>query len=47
MNTSAIVVMVISMLFVWGGLVLSILHLMKNPEELDDVLEEVKDQHTL
>ena len=47
MNTSAIVLMVISMLFVWGGLVLSILHLMKNPEELDDVLEEVKDQHTL
>ena len=40
-------VTVISMLFVWGGLVLSILHLMKNPEELDDVLEEVKDQHTL
>jgi hypothetical protein len=47
MNTSAIVMMMISMLFVWGGLVLSILHLMKNPEELDDVLEEVKDQHTL
>ena len=47
MNTSAIVMMVISMLFVWGALVLSILHLMKNPEELDDVLEEVKDQHTL
>ena len=47
MNTSAIIMMVISMLFVWGGLVLSILHLMKNPEELDEVLEEVKDQHTL
>ena len=47
MNTSAIIMMVISMLFVWGGLVLSILNLMKNPEELDDVLEEVKDQHTL
>ena len=47
MNTSAIVMMVISMLFVWGGLVLSILHLMKNPEEFDEVLEEVKDQHTL
>ncbi|AYA67401.1 methionine/alanine import family NSS transporter small subunit [Acinetobacter sp. WCHA55] len=47
MNTSAIVMMVISMLFVWGGLVLSILHLMKNPEELDDVLDDVKDQHTL
>ncbi len=27
MNTSAIVMMVISMLFVWGGLVLSILPL--------------------
>ena len=47
MNTSAIVMRVISRLFVWGGLVLSILHLMKNPEELDDVLEEVKDQHKL
>lgn len=47
MNTSAIIMMVISMLFVWGGLVLSILHLMKNPEELDDVLEDMKDQHTL
>ena len=47
MNTSAIVMMVISMVFLWGGLVLSILHLMKHPEELDEVLEEVKDQHTL
>ena len=48
MNTSAIVMMIISMVFLWGGLVLSILlHLMKNPEELDEVLEEVKDQHTL
>ena len=47
MNTSAIVMMVISMLFLWGGLALSIRHLMKNPEDLDDVLEEVKDQHTL
>ena len=47
MNTSAIVMMIISMLFLWGGLALSILHLSKNPEELDEVLEEVKDQHTL
>ena len=47
MNTSAIVIMIISMVFLWGGLALSILHLMKNPEELDDVLEDVKDQHTL
>ncbi|EPF94481.1 putative methionine/alanine importer small subunit [Acinetobacter gyllenbergii] len=47
MNTSAIIMMVIAMLFVWGGLALSILHLMKHPEELDEVLEDVKDQHTL
>ena len=47
MNTSEIVMMIISMVFLWGGLILSILHLMKNPEELDDVLEEVKDHHTL
>lgn len=47
MNTSAIVMMIISMLFLWGGLILSILHLMKHPEEADDVLEQVKDQHTL
>ena len=47
MKTSAIVMMIISMVILWGGLILSILHLMKNPEELDDVLEEVKDHHTL
>lgn len=47
MNTSAIVMMVISMVFLWGGLILSILHLMKHPEELDEVLEEIKDHHTL
>ena len=47
MNTSAIAMMVISMVFLWGGLILSILHLMRHPEEADDVLEEVKDQHTL
>ena len=47
MNTSAIVMMVISMVFLWGGVGLSIIHLSKHPEELDDVLEEVKDQHTL
>ncbi len=47
MNTSAIVMLIISMVFVWGGLALSILHLTKRPEELDEVLEEVKDQHTL
>ena len=47
MNTKAIIMMIISMVFLWGGLALSILHLMKNPEALDEVLDEVKDQHTL
>ena len=47
MNTSAIIMMVISMVFLWGGLILSIVHLSRHPEELDDVLEDVKDQHTL
>lgn len=47
MNTSAIIMMIISITFLWGGLALSIAHLMKHPEELDDVLEDVKDQHTL
>ncbi|SPL71150.1 methionine/alanine import family NSS transporter small subunit [Acinetobacter stercoris] len=47
MNTSAIIMMVISMLFVWGGLFLSIVHLMKHPEELDETIEVIEDQHTL
>lgn len=33
MNTSAIVMMVISIVFLWGGLALAVLHLMKHPEE--------------
>lgn len=47
MNTSAIIMMIISMVFLWGGLILSIIHLMRHPEEIDDVLEEVNKQHTL
>ncbi|MBR5556940.1 MULTISPECIES: methionine/alanine import family NSS transporter small subunit [Acinetobacter] len=47
MNSSAIIMMIISVVFVWGGLILSILHLMRHPEEIDEVLEEIKDQHTL
>ena len=47
MNTSAIIMMIVSMGFIWGGLALSSLHLMEHPEEADDVLEDVKDQHTL
>ncbi len=47
MNTSAIIMMIISMVFLWGGLILSILHLMRHPEQADEVLNDVKDQHTL
>ena len=47
MNSSAIIMMIISVVFVWGGLILSILHLMRHPEEIDEVLEEIKDQYTL
>ncbi len=47
MNTSAIIMMIISILFLWGGLILSIIHLMRHPEEADEVLDQVKDQHTL
>ncbi|MDQ8937157.1 methionine/alanine import family NSS transporter small subunit [Acinetobacter rudis] len=36
MNTSAIIMMIISMLFLWGGLLLAIVHLMRHPEEVDD-----------
>lgn len=36
MNTSAIIMMVISILFLWGGLILAILHLVRHPESLDD-----------
>lgn len=43
MNILVIVMMVILMLFVWGGFVLFIFYLMKNLEEFDDVFEEVKD----
>ena len=42
MNTSAIIMMIISMVFLWGGLILSILNLKKNPKELHDVLEDIK-----
>ncbi|MCK4107967.1 methionine/alanine import family NSS transporter small subunit [Acinetobacter radioresistens] len=42
MNTSAIIMLVISIVFLWGGLILSILHLMRYPEEID-----INDQHRL
>lgn len=38
MNTSATIVMVMAMVMVWGGLIVSIVHLMKNPDiEMDEV----------
>ncbi|HJF28144.1 methionine/alanine import family NSS transporter small subunit [Acinetobacter bohemicus] len=48
MNTSAIFMMAISMILLWGGLILAMLHLAKHPDaEEDEVLDEVKDQHIL
>lgn len=38
MNTSATIVMAMAMVMVWGGLIMSIVHLMKNPDiEMDEV----------
>lgn len=36
MNTSAIIMMIISIVFLWGGLSLAVLHLVRHPENLDD-----------
>ena len=36
MNTSAIVMMAIAILTVWGGLLLATIHLLRHPEEPDD-----------
>lgn len=33
MSTSAIVMMVLSMLLLWGGLAAAVTHLLRNPEE--------------
>jgi len=32
MNTSAMVMLIISIVLLWGGLVLALIHLMKNPD---------------
>lgn len=40
MSGIAIVMMIIAMLTVWGGLVLSVLHLRKNPDETSGDLAE-------
>ena len=36
MTSSAIWMMAVAMIMVWGGLALSVLHLIKHPEEPDD-----------
>lgn len=35
MNTSALIMMIISIVLLWGGLVLAMLHLSKHPENDD------------
>ncbi|MCK0089397.1 MULTISPECIES: methionine/alanine import family NSS transporter small subunit [unclassified Rhodococcus (in: high G+C Gram-positive bacteria)] len=35
MNTSAIVMMVLALATLWGGLILSVLHLRKHPDEIE------------
>ncbi len=41
MSTSAIIFMIISMVLIWGGLILSILHLRKHPDiPMDQVPED-------
>lgn len=38
MNNSALAIMAIAMIAIWGGLVLSVIHLIKNPDiDLDKV----------
>lgn len=36
MSSAAIWMMLIAMILVWGGLALSVLHLVRHPEEPDD-----------
>ena len=36
MNTSALIMMIFSIVLLWGGLVLSVIKLAKNPEEPED-----------
>lgn len=39
MNTTALIVMLVAIVLIWGGLVASIVHLIKNP---DIAMEDVK-----
>lgn len=40
MNTDALVLMIFSIAFLWGGLSLAIIHLMRNPDPTDDDINE-------
>ncbi len=39
MTTSAIILMIISMLLIWGGLFVASLHLQKNPDLTSEEIE--------
>ena len=36
MNTSALVTLILSVSVLWGGLILAMIHLVKNPDEPED-----------
>ncbi|WP_111861276.1 methionine/alanine import family NSS transporter small subunit [Acinetobacter sp. CFCC 10889] len=36
MNTQAIIMMILSIVLLWGGLILATIHLVKNPDEAED-----------
>ena len=36
MNTSALVMLIFSVSVLWGGLILAMIHLVKNPDEEED-----------
>lgn len=36
MHTSALIMMIVSIFLLWGGLILALWHLIKNPDEQED-----------
>lgn len=36
MNSQALIMLILSTTLLWGGLILAIMHLAKNPEEIED-----------
>ncbi|MDO5768410.1 MAG: methionine/alanine import family NSS transporter small subunit [Psychrobacter sp.] len=41
MNTSAMILMVFSIILIWGGLIAAIIHLVKNPDQpLDSISDD-------